>query len=231
MRGNSLVNIRTMLKAECGFNMDALVAVGEDKRFNARLSNMQQWLWTQFQWPFLYTHVDVPIVPLQRYYNFPTAVSFDYPTEAEVNWSTLWLDVDYGIKGPQYQDVNPDLNQTLDPIQRWQNFSTTQFEVWPLPGTAQTLRFWGTGTLSPLQADTDIASLDDLLIVYFTAADLLSKSKQLDARNALQKGTALFNRLKGANRPNQVFALGGRDPDSTARRNQRIVGIVGNPNH
>ncbi len=231
MRGSTLLKIRTMLKAECGYNMDAGVATGEDKRFNMKLENMQQFLWSQYQWPFLYTHADVALVPNQRFYNFPAAVSFDYPTMAEVYWVNLWMDVDFGIKGPQYSDVNPDLNQTLDPVQRWQNYTLTQFEVWPMPGTGQTLRFWGTGSLPPLQADVDVALLDDLLITYFTAAELLAKSKQQDAKSFLAKGTALFNRLKAADRPDMVFTLGGRDPDSTARRNQRIVGIVGNPNH
>lgn len=230
-RNNTLLNLRLMLKAECGYNMDAGVAVGEDKRRNMKLANMQQFLWSQFQWPFLDTHADVAIVPNGRFYNFPAAVSFDYPTEAEVQWANIWYDVDYGIKGPQYSDVNPELGQTLDPIERWQNFSATQFEVWPMPGSAQTLRFWGTGSLGPLQADGDTAALDDLLIVLFTGAELLAKSKQQDSKALLARGTALFNRLKGANRPDKCFTLGGRDNNSSVPDRRRVVGIVGNLNH
>lgn len=229
-RNSTLLKLRTMLKAETGLNMDAGVAVGEDRRWNMKLENMQQFLWSQFQWPFLYTHADMPITANGRYYTFPATISFDYPTEAEIYWANVWTPVDYGIKGEQYTEVNPDLGETLDPVARWQNYSPTQFEVWPMPSNGQILRFWGTGSLTPLQADADRALLDDLLIVLFTGAEMLAKSKQQDAKALLTRGTALFNRLKGANRPNMIFTLGGPG-EQVNRRDQRVVGIVGNTNH
>ena len=230
MRNDTLINLRLSLKGECGINLDSGVAMSEDKRYNVKLANMQQWLWSQHQWPFLYGHEDIAIVPGQRFYNFPTTISMDYPTTAEVEWDTIWTDVTYGIKGPQYEVVNPELNQTLDPVARWQNYSQTQFEVWPPPTTAQKLRFWGTQNLTPLVADTDKALLDNLLIVLFTGAELLARSKQRDAQSLAGRAQKLFLELTGVNRPNMIFRLGGEE-QPPSRRYQRVIGIVGNTNH
>jgi hypothetical protein len=229
-RGTTLADLLVMVKAECGYNLQG-VATAQDQELKALLSNMQLWLWSQYQWPFLYTHADVGATAGGRYLNFPAGLSFDYPTEAETKWGDLWYDVAYGIKGEQYEAVDPDRGQFQDPIERWQNYSATQFEVWPVPSDAQTLRFWGTATLPDLKVDSDVAALDDLLIVLFTAAEKLGRSKQKDAQNKLQRAQALFNKLRGANRPNTCFTLGGDVPNDTHSRNVRFVTMVGNPNH
>lgn len=232
MRGNTLINLRLMLKGECGMNLSPGVATGEDTRFNSQLSTMQQWLWSQHQWPFLYGHDDIAITPLQRFYPLPPTISTDYPTQWEVKWNNLWYDVENGIKGEQYEEVDPDLGQTLDPVMRWQNYNTPQgaqqIEVWPMPATVQTLRVWGTRTCSTLSADQDVAVLDDLLIVLFTAAQIQAKAKQRDAQALAGRAEKLWLKLVGQNRPDMCFVLGGEH--DIPRQTTRVVGIVGNPN-
>lgn len=232
-RGTTLATLRSMLKAECGYNMQTGVATAQDTELNQILNDMQQWLWSQYQWPFLFTHVDVALFGQTRYYTQPVGVSLDYPTETETYWSNLWYPVDYGIRGQEYEAINPDLGETQDPVQRWQIFASTQIEVWPVPAGVQTLRFWGYGTVTNMANDSATAAIDDNLIVFFTAAEKLARAKQGDAAAKLQKAQALFNKLKGANRMNTVFTFGGgpepRKPFSQFPR--KVVSIVGNPNH
>lgn len=233
MRGTTLANCRTMLKNQLGYNTQANVALATDPELSALLTDMQFWLFSQYQWPFLYTHSDVGLVANTRYYTLPSGISLDYPTEVETKWANLWYPVAYGIKGEQYEMVDPDLNQTLDPACRWQNYSVTQFEIWPVPASVQTLRFWGTGLPVAFVADNDISSLDDELIVLFAAAEKLARAKQRDAPSKLDRAMKLFNRLKGANKPHVQFSMGAAsegDPPMRPGR-QRIVGVVGNTNH
>lgn len=224
-----------MLKAEIGSNTTSGVATASDFEYNQILSDVQQWLWTQHQWPFLYTHEDIVLSVNTRYYNYPAIVSLDYPTTVETKWGDYWYPVDYGIKGDQYAISDPDRNQTLDPAERWQIYSATQFEIWPVPATAQTLRFWGTRSLATLKNgsvfdDTKVADLDDLMIVYYAAAEKLQRLKQADAQTKLTKATALFNRLRTADRPNSVFVMS-RDDFEQTPTSRRVITIVGNPNH
>lgn len=221
-----------MLKAELGYSLQSGVAVAQDTELNLLLSNMQKWIWAQYQWPFLYTHEDIAITATTRFYPQLSVVSLDYPTKAETKWGLLWYDVDYGISGEQYEQVDPDRQETLDPIFRWQLVTSTSpptIEVWPVPTSNQTLRFWGTKSLSALASDSDTADLDDLLIVLFTAAEKLSRMKLRDAEAKLNKAQALFHRLRGADRPLMQFPLSGGTEQR--RRDQKVVSIVGNPNH
>jgi hypothetical protein len=143
----------------------------------------------------------------------------------------LWYPVDYGIKGEQYEAVDPDMGEVQDPASRWQTYSPTQFEIWPVPAGQQTLRFWGTGLATTMVVDSDPAVLDDLLIVLYAAAEKLARGKQADAQAKLQLGQALFRQLKCANLPNTVMTIGGGPESRRPRREQRIVTVVGNPNH
>lgn len=225
-RGTTLANLRTMLKAELGYVLTAGVATAQDTELNQILSDMQQWLWWQYEWPFLRTKEDDSLVAGTRYYTLPAGLSYDFPVMVEVKSDDTWTNVEYGISGDQYNQVDSDDAVTRDPVERWQQYSSTQYEVWPIPASAQTLRFWGLATVGALSADGDTAKLDDLLIVLFAAAEKLARMKQPDAAAKLKRAQELFHRLKGASRPDTVFTLGsgGLSQPSTERRVITIIG-------
>lgn len=225
-RGTSLATLRSMLKTECGYNLQVGVAVAQDTELNGVLAQTQQWLWTQYQWPFLYGHEDVATSQGVRYYPLPSIISLDYPTRLETKWGNRWYDVGYGISGDEYEAIDPDRGMTFDPIRRWQIYFATQIEVWPVPSSVQTLRVWGTGQLGVLVADDDVAYLDDLLIVLFAAAEKLKRNKQADSSDKLNRANVLFNRLRGADRPNTVFTLGGEGIETGTK----VLSIRSNPN-
>lgn len=231
--------LRSMLKAEVGHNLQSGVATAQDAELNQIISDIQQWCWSQHQWPFLYSHEDIGLIAgpgnAARFYNYPTTISIDYPTQVETKWGDYWYPVDYGIHGEQYEQSDPDRNQTLDPVQRWQVSSSTQFEVWPVPASVQTLRFWGTKNLAGFKTagsfdDTKTADLDDLMIVYYAAAEKLKRMKQADWQDKIQKATQLFNRLRSVNLPDSTFVMSQDDFDH-GKKPRRVITAIGNPNH
>lgn len=234
-RGTTLLVLRTMLKGEIGHNLQSGVATAQDAELNQILSDIQQWLWNKHLWYFLYTHEDIAAAISTRYYTNPSTVSLDKPTQVESKWGNIWYPVDYGIHGEQYIQSDPDRSQVLDPIRRWQVYSSTQIEVWPVPATAQTLRFWGTRILTGFKTagafdDTKTADLDDLLIVYYAAAEKLKRMKQADWQDKLAKGQELYNDLRAVNAPDSTFIMSQSDFDHTPP-NRRVITAIGNTNH
>lgn len=207
-----------MLKAEMGSETDSNIAPGSDSLWKSVLSNEQKWLATEYDWPFLEIRATLAMVAGTRYYDFPTVqgYAFELGREilAECYWSTYWNPVRMGINIADYNSLNPDLGVKVDPVRSWQLYNSgpgaaTQLEVWPLPATATTLRLTGQRALNPLVADTDTADLDDMLIVLFTAAELLTRQQQPDAQAKLAKAQKLMLRLQaGIVAPSEIFNIG-----------------------
>lgn len=218
MRGTQLSVLLAMLKAEMGSDTDSNVAPGADSLWMSVLGNQQKWLATEMDWPFLELRADVTLVPGTRYYNFPVIQGFAFDLSSEIlaqcYWSTYWNDIRMGINIADFNSLNPDLNVRVDPVRAWQLYNsgagaTTQFEVWPLPATATQLRLTGQRVLNPLVASTDTADLDDMLIVLFTAAELLQRMNQQDAPAKLSKAQKLLARLRGGMvAPTEIFNIG-----------------------
>lgn len=60
----------------------------------------------------------------------------------------------------------------------------------------QRLQFVGIRNLRPLVENTDVADLDDRLIVLFAAAEILANQKSASAQIKLANAQARFSRLK-----------------------------------
>lgn len=238
-RGTALSVLRSMLKAEIGHNLQTGVAAAQDTELNQLLADQQELLWSEHQWRFLYTHEDIAMVANTRYYTAWSTVSFDLGfSKVEVKWGRDWIPVAEGISGEQYERVDPDLNQTRDPVERWQyNTADGKIEVWPVPSTSQTLRFWGQKVLGGFKTagsfdDTKTADLDDLMIVLFAAAQKLKRMKQADWQDKLAQATKRLNTLRSVNLPDPVFVMSRDDFDrSTPRQSRRVVTAISNPNH
>lgn len=191
-RGTLVSTLLSMLKAECGMSLDT-TATAKDAALIQLMANKQLWLSGEYSWPFLEHRWDAAVAVGDRYVNLPTqdirgqAVSIDFerPVIVEVRFGNIWVPVAYGIGAEQYSAIDPDLGKTNSPIRHWQlstnpneSANANQFEVWPMAATAQTIRFTGQRPLYTFAATTDRADLDDLLIVYYTAADLVAPKAQ-----------------------------------------------------
>ena len=177
-RGTRLGTVVAKLKECLRQNLTPGVAIANDALLALACSRKQDWLSTQYDWPFLEERWDVPIVPYPqvpsnptsfqpwRYYNFPTTdednisvvINFERPIDVYVWWTNAWLEVVYGIDIDQFNFRNSDGSppdggnppETLDPIQRWKYNDQNQFEIWPVPSSNQILRFVGQRVLNSL---------------------------------------------------------------------------------
>lgn len=241
-RNTPLSTLLRMLKAAVGDSLT--IGTQVDSLYQQRLSDKQQWLAGEYDFPFLKDRWDVAIGANDRFLPFPTTtadgsteinIAFERPVNVFVNWTNNWQKVDYGIDElTEFNNLNSDSNQPgwarqpNDPVQRWQFNGESQFEIWPIPVTQQTIRFVGQRVLSPLVTPTDTADLDDQFLITSLAVDLLLKKKSADAQSLLASAQQRFNALRACYpcRTRQVV-LGGQLKDRMWRRRVPIVTVAG----
>lgn len=234
-RNTVLSVVRSMVKAESSKSLQS-TSTAQDAEINQIIYDTQAGLAGQFDWAFLTTRWDSNLVPGQRYQVFPTVsnlgkaatINFERPVQTLVKWTEIWQNVEYGIS--EYSEFNyldSDLNQVLDPIQRWQFSDEANFEVWPLPASNAQFRFIGqrmVGTLqqsstiqavggSSIQAvgggvltsspqvnwnDNATLDLDDLLIALFAAATYLAQKESPKAASVLAAANRRLTAQRGS---------------------------------
>jgi hypothetical protein len=245
-RGTTLAALLTMLKAELRVEPSSSVAPGGDTVFKTLLATQQKWLVDEYDFPFLKKRVDIALTSGTRYYDIPTvvvggatvpAINFDARVSAKVKLNNTWMfnDLPFGIDEQELVAFDSDQNVTSGLVLRWDFVATsqtgTQIEVWPEPNQAQTLRFVGNRPLNPLLVDADTADLDDMLLVFFTAAQYLTGVKGADAEAMLVKFQKRLTQVIGKlPKRNERFVMGGdarserhyyqQRPSTTGRRSQ-----------
>jgi hypothetical protein len=209
-RGTSLLALRDQLKAEIGASPNVAMGVNTIEQFDNLLRRTQQRLWNDFDWSFALIDRDEPMINGQRYYTFDQDIDFDRILESHVKYGNIWHPIDYGIGPAQYNNHDSDNGEKTEPVVRWRHYEGNQFEVWPVPTTNnQIVRFKAVKKLAPLINTTDIALLDDTLIVLYAAAEYLARTKAADATAKLSQAQAHFNRLKGLGLKTDRFIYGG----------------------
>lgn len=194
-RGTLLSTILSYLKTELGDSQSANTVM--DAEYYLALAAKQKDLALAYDWPFLKRSWDLACAAGDRYKNIPVTdiramaatINFERPVVVERLFNTKYNPVEYGIDSEQFNYRNSDQAERLDPIMRWQ-FATNpnevsspdQVEIWPIPASAQTVRFTGQRNVYALVAGTDKADLDDYLLVYFVAAKYLAKRNQTEAQ-------------------------------------------------
>lgn len=233
-RNTPLANVVAMLKAELAANMTTGVATANDLQYACQIAAKQRWLGDSFDWPFLEDEWNVGIVGGGggRFNPLPTfpivnndaapvdeqgniiAINLERPRQTFTFFSNNWQEVEYGIGEEQYNYINSEANPiaTLDPIQRWMFDGQYNFEVWPVPQTAQVFRFRGQRTITPLlsfqsgganpasispqwQATLD---LDDLMVMLFTAGEILQNLGKANAQSVLQRAQARMGQIRAS---------------------------------
>lgn len=224
-RNTTLANALLMLKGEVGDSLVSGVAAAADQTYYTLLDNKQKWLASEWDWPFLRTRVDIAVtagaLDGDRYYTLPTTINFDRPVKVSVLSNSYWHPIEFGIGEKEYNQYSSGDGAVAAvqsyPVQRWdwKAGSDTQIEVWPLASEAQTLRFEGQalpGTLKTGSAYDPSAALDldDLLVVYFVAAQVLAREKQEDSKIKLAMAEQRLNRVRaGYPQRSGTYVLGG----------------------
>ena len=115
------------------------------------------------------------------------------------------------------------------PVRKWDwkwnpATSTDQIEMWPIPDNSNDrLQFTGLRALNALTADSDLADIDDDLIVLFSAAEILAAKKQEDAPAKLSLAREHYNTLTGNYTRGKSPTVMGGGRSSTPMRNKTIV--------
>ncbi len=223
-RGTTLAALLAMFKAEVRVDSSSSVAPGGDDMFKALLSTQQKWLVDEYDFPFMKTRADVPLVAGTRYYNIPATINLDARVKANIKLNGQWMmeGLPFGIDEHEFAGgFDSDAGVTGSIVLRWDLIATapntTQVEVWPIPNQAQTLRFVGSRPLNPLTDDAHTADIDDLILVFFTAAEYLTGVKGADAQAKLAKFQKRMTQIIGKlPKRNERFVMGG-DANSQRR--------------
>lgn len=215
-RGVTLSTMIADLRYEARIATSA--AIGQNMRpgLISILQRKQEALWRMHDWAYLRVTRDKTMQAGEQYYSFFSDLGFERVSKVEAKHNGLWQKVEYGITSQQYNEMDPEADSRLDPVQRWQEYEDNQFEVWPLPSTNNvTLRFHGIKNLGAFTADDDTCTLDDKLIVLFAAAEIMAGAGQKDAPAKLQEAKDLFNKLTGShNNKRGIFVMGDGDEGS-----------------
>lgn len=228
-RNTPLGNVVAMLKAEVGTNMITGVAVANDLNFASLIAEKQRWLADTFDWPFLENDWDIPVGGggSTRYLPLPTAAQDDQagqeggvgtyllnqerPFQVSVFFSNYWQPLLYGISEEEYNYINSDLLQTLDPVQRWRFSEETMFEIWPVPQTNTLIRFRGQRQCGPLLTFNDgganpssvspqwqsTLDLDDLMVMLFAAGEYLQLLGKANAQAVMARAQNRMQQIRG----------------------------------
>ena len=165
-RNTPLAIVRSYVKAESFQNLDAS-STADDQRLNQLILNVQSQLSGSFDWSFLKKRWTFGISAGARFISFPSVddsgvpgtPNFDRPETLQIKYASIWQPIVYGIsEDPEFNYLDSDENQVLDPIQRWQFYDENQIEVWPLPASSQTLRYVGQRQLTSLVTSYNFVS-------------------------------------------------------------------------
>lgn len=158
----------------------------------------------------------------QRYYDWPATLDVDRITCVWVRWGGDWDKIGQGITPFHYTIHDSDAGSRSDPVELWDFYGRTQFEVWPMPASIYEVRFEGRKVINALASDSSPLDLDDEMIALFVAAEILAENNQKSADLKLGVANRILGRLKGGVSDGTRIVMGGNDPTSNSRRRGKI---------
>jgi hypothetical protein len=234
MRNQPLGLVRSKVKAETRKVLDS-TSTSQDAEINQLIETVQQDLADQYPWGFLNQRWDAYVNPGTRFMTFPTVLSpqggaasasapidLNRPFSVQTKWNNIWIPVVYGItEQDEFNYLDSDQGQQLDPVQRWQLSDIGSFEVWPLPATRAQIRFHQNRTLTSLQTgstvpptwnDAATLDLDDLVVVYAVSLCYLADEGSTEGSLLKQRFSNRLKMLLGANPVREKLITIGRGP-------------------
>jgi hypothetical protein len=223
-RGKQLRQLVNSLRAECGMSMSP--AAGEDALASLKeiLSRTQEALWDEYDWPFATVYRSIPMQASSRFYDFPSDLPLEGIQKTMIQWGDTMHPFERGISFEDYSSYDSEAGETDQyPVKwdvRWTG-TDEQIEVWPIPSQSDsTMWLEGKRSLPPLVDESDVAVLDDIMIVLYAAAEILARDKVADAAAKLDLAKARFYRVRGrAITPTGTMTVvgGGAQPDRRER--------------
>lgn len=203
--GANLAGLLGMLRAEARLTQNVGAGLNADITHRVLLARHQDDLWMLEGWKHLEVSRDITTDAGVRLYTWPVDLAFDRAVSVKAKWSSLWIDLSGGIDERHYNEVDPEQDSRQDPVRAWDLAEGNVLELWPLPASTGTMvRLTGTKALPPLVADSDVAIMDDRLIVLYAAAELLALQKAPDAPAKLAAANRRLLALRGNMNKNKV---------------------------
>lgn len=224
-RGTTLVRLLDLYRAECRLSLNpAHNSHARDAQVN-HLQRIQEWLWSDFDWPFLRVERFIDVQDGQRFYDPPADVPLERVKTLTLHYNDAYATLHPGIDNCHYTTYDSEKDERQWPPQRWRIFEDEQIELWPIPsanmGPATSegrIKVCGIRKLRPLVDDGDRADLDDRLIVLYAAAEYLAGEGRKDAGLKMDQAKQRYATLRGQQMPRQKFAMFGLDQQRTVQR-------------
>ncbi len=224
-RGVQMQQLMTDLRAEIGHSTSTALGVNMRDTLQQYLKRTQERLWEDHDWSYLRVKEKKQLQAGCYYYDIPTNLTLERIEKIHVRDGGKWKALTLGIDTDEYNQYDSDADVRLDPAMKWMPYGANQIEIWPIPnsnGDASTLenyiRITGIRNISPFVSDTDTAELDSLLIVLFSAAELLAKKKSEDADVKFQLATTRLKTLQGRLSTKRRFSLSGEPQGQSFER-------------
>lgn len=201
-RGTQLLQLVQDLRDEVGRANSVAVGVDDLSGLKTKLRRMQAFFYDEHDWPFL--RQIFPLKPLQageKFYDFPTGLNLEGVERVDLWYGNLPQPLTRGISTQEYAIYNSNNGVTQEPAMRWDvrwTGTKEQFEIWPIPSSnTQSVQFTGKRNLRPLIQDSDVADLDDKMLILAVAAEILEKQGEESSSTVSALAKARFNRMKG----------------------------------
>lgn len=174
------------------------------------LQRTQDLLWEKHDWAFLRVERFTEVQAGHRYIDTPEDLPLERVERLDFYYSGDWTPLKYGITSADYALYDSYTDERFWPLEAWQIYEDEQIELWPIPASNSSkydnptgvdregqIRFIGIRKLAPLVEDSDVADLDDHLIVLTAAAETLAADGAPDAAAKAAAAAQRFKNLVG----------------------------------
>lgn len=190
-RGTAFSELLLQLRAELRRSQSPAVGVDDIASLKQTLNRNAQVYAMLRDWEYL--NRKFPRITLnagQRYYDLPPGLDLERITVAKIKYGGSFYPLCRGIDFEDYESFDPEEDERSSPALKWgtqfeESVKREQIEIWPLPdSSSQYLYFEGYRRADTMVSDDDICVVDDIVVVLWSAAELLQK---VDAEGAKAK--------------------------------------------
>lgn len=208
----TLGELRSELARRLGFGATGSAGINAGL-LDSFLQNAQDQLYPQFDWRHLIKYDEKVTGVGQSLYDYPDDCDPTRITDVAISYGGLWV--------PMAEGITFDMRSVADSATvpcRYERFA--QFEVWPNPDAAYTIRRYYTASPSRFTQDNDRASIDDALILLHAIANAKLHYRQPDGQGYGTQMQAMMRQVKAKNRGQAVHS---RDSSAPAMVRPRDV--------
>jgi len=202
-RGVQLQQVVDEVRRKAGQSTNPAIGQQMTEVIKDDIRRIYRWLHSSWDWPHLVAQDADKTVSAGSYiYAFPNGID---PDRINAVWfqkagakSDVWAPLEYGIGYRHRNTYMSAEDERSDPVRRWERYSETQFEVWPVPGTdGGVVHFEGMKAPKQLVNDSDTIDLDSDAIVLYVAGEMLAEQQSPRAERVLQQAADRLRYLKG----------------------------------